>query len=54
MGKTHRGHVQGVFARTARGICPVCGTGAIKLFYQLVVKGEQVKVCKRCRKKTAA
>ncbi len=54
MGKSHRGHVQGAFARTARGTCPICSTAAIKLFYPLTVNGEQLKVCKRCRKKTAA
>ena len=53
MAKTHRGAELRELPNRGRGTCPICARTGVKLLYDLTVKGKNIKVCKKCRKRKA-
>lgn len=52
MSKKNRGKGLWNLTSRGRGTCPICNTTRIKVLYQAILKdGQNLTVCKRCRKK---
>lgn len=51
MAKTHRGKGIRHLYNRGRGKCPLCQRTGVKLLYPIMRGGEQITVCKRCRKR---
>jgi hypothetical protein len=49
MAKTRRGRALWTLPGRGKGLCPGCSRTGVKLLYQVTLKGENTKVCKRCR-----
>lgn len=54
MAKPHRGKGLWNLPGRGRGKCPICNRTGVKLLYPMLIHGERVNVCKRCRSRSAS